>query len=86
MNFDLLLKGGEVLVGGRRVTADVGVRDGLIVAVGRDLGVGPGVSGVRRARKWVLPGFIDAMGTVASEVDDGASASRYIASGRPRAV
>ncbi|MCC6808368.1 MAG: amidohydrolase family protein [Deltaproteobacteria bacterium] len=73
MNFDLLLKGGDVFTGAGKMTADVGIKDGLVVAIGRYLAsdrVCP-VYDVRH--KWVLPGFIETMGAAVSDLEDGAT-------------
>ncbi len=59
MLFDALLKGGNVLLGGRVETVDVGVRDGLIVAIGRYLSSDRLCPVYDLRGKWVLPGFVD---------------------------
>jgi N-acyl-D-amino-acid deacylase len=59
--FDLLIQGGTVIDGTRapRFDADVGLRDGLIVAIG-DLGGHPAVQVLDARGCIVAPGFIDA--------------------------
>ena len=67
--FDLLIKGGRVFdgTGNPAFPADIGVRDGRIVAVGR-LGDATGARVIDAAGKFVSPGFID----IHSHADDGA--------------
>ncbi|NQE65216.1 amidohydrolase family protein [Caulobacter sp. RHG1] len=57
--YDLVLRGGTVFdgTGGAGVVADVGVKDGLIAAVGPDLA--PGVEEIDAAGRIVTPGFVD---------------------------
>ncbi len=65
------MKGGEVFTAGRTVTADLGVKDGLVVAIGRYL-ASDRVCPVYDVRgKWVLPGFIDVASAAVSELEEG---------------
>jgi N-acyl-D-amino-acid deacylase len=59
-SFDLLIRGGMVLDGSGNpaVRADVGVRDGVIVAVG-DLAGADGARTIDASGLYVVPGFID---------------------------
>jgi N-acyl-D-amino-acid deacylase len=68
--FDVLIRGGRVFdgTGNPAVPADVGIRDGRIVAVGR-LGGATATRVVDATGKHVAPGFID----IHSHADDGAS-------------
>jgi N-acyl-D-amino-acid deacylase len=68
--FDLLIRGGRVFdgTGNPAFPADVGIRDGRIVAVGRLAGA-TATRVVEAAGKHVAPGFID----IHSHADDGAS-------------
>jgi len=62
------LRGSVAIVGGRIVTGTgdsiengtVLITDGVITAVGRDVGVPDGVEVVDAVGRWVLPGFVDA--------------------------
>src|SRR4051794_12450822 len=57
--YDVIIRGGEVVdgTGGPRRRADVGIRDGKIVAIGE--GTGEAASVVDAAGKVVAPGFVD---------------------------
>ena len=68
--FDLLIRGGRIFdgTGNPAFPADVGIRDGRIVAVGR-LGGATATRVVDATGKHVAPGFID----IHSHADDGAS-------------
>ncbi|MFC3725735.1 dihydropyrimidinase [Neoaquamicrobium sediminum] len=55
--FDLVIRGGTVVTASDTVRADVGVRDGLIVALGTDLA--PGQTNVDAGGLLVMPGGID---------------------------
>ncbi|MBT3773790.1 MAG: amidohydrolase family protein [Gemmatimonadales bacterium] len=59
-SFDLLIRGGRVLdgTGSPSINADVGVRDGVIVAVG-DLAEATGSRTIDATGRFVTPGFID---------------------------
>ncbi|HEV2675131.1 MAG TPA: D-aminoacylase [Aliidongia sp.] len=59
-HYDLLVRGGTVIDGTRspRFGADVGVRDGRIVAIG-DLSAGTAARTIEAAGRIVAPGFID---------------------------
>jgi dihydropyrimidinase len=56
--FDLVISGGTVATASDSFVADVGIRDGRIVALGEDLGAGAETLDARG--KWVLPGGIEA--------------------------
>ncbi len=68
--FDLLLRGGRVIdgTGNPWFMADVGIRDGRIVAVGR-LGDAAAVEVLDVSGRYVAPGFID----IHSHADDGSA-------------
>ncbi|MDP1737422.1 MAG: amidohydrolase family protein [Caulobacter sp.] len=57
--FDLVIRGGKVVdgTGGPAFEADVGVRDGLIAAIGKDLP--EGAREIDAAGRLVTPGFVD---------------------------
>jgi len=57
--FDLVLRGGTVVDGSGAApyVADVGIRDGLIAAIGT--GLAPGAEEIDAAGKLVTPGFVD---------------------------
>ena len=55
--FDLVVRNGTVITEGSRGPADIGVRDGRVVALGLDLD--PGAEEVDATGLWVLPGGID---------------------------
>ncbi len=57
--FDIVIRGGTVVdgSGGESYVADVGVRNGLIAAIGRDLPAG--VEEIDARGKLVTPGFVD---------------------------
>ena len=56
-NLDLVIRGGEVVTASDRAHADVGVRDGKIVALGLD--IGRGRKEVDASGLLVMPGGID---------------------------
>ena len=55
--FDLVLRNGRVANAGDEFEADVGVRDGVIVAIEKSLM--PGKREIDADGRWVLPGGID---------------------------
>ena len=55
--FDLVIKGGEVITASDRMHADVGIKDGVIQALGTDLGDAARTLDARGL--WVMPGGID---------------------------
>ena len=57
MNFDTVIRGGTVVNADASVAADVGIRDGLVAAVGA--GLPPGAREIDARGKLVLPGGID---------------------------
>ncbi|NNH72243.1 amidohydrolase family protein [Nocardia uniformis] len=58
-DFDMVIRGGSVFdgTGGPRMVADVGVRDGTVVAV--EAGLPDGRRTIDATGKWVIPGMID---------------------------
>ena len=56
-NFDLVIRGGTVVTASDSVVADVGVKDGVIEAVARNLG--PGTREIGAGGLLVLPGGVD---------------------------
>jgi len=79
--FDILIKGGRVFdgTGNPAYPADIGIRDGKIVAVGR-LGDAKAARVVDAAGKHVAPGFID----IHSHADDGARPTGGFRDANPR--
>jgi N-acyl-D-amino-acid deacylase len=71
-SFDILISGGRVYdgTGNPAFHADVGIRDGRVVAIGRLAG-SKAARTVNATGKFVTPGFID----IHSHADDGARAS-----------
>lgn len=57
MNFDLVIRGGTVVTASDTFVSDLGVKDGRIAALGRDLG--PAQEVIDAAGLLVLPGGID---------------------------
>ena len=55
--FDLTIRNGRISNADRTFHADIGVRDGVIVAIAPDLP--PGTRDVDASGRWVLPGGID---------------------------
>jgi dihydropyrimidinase len=56
-SFDLTIRNGRISNADRSFHADIGVRDGVIVAIAPDLP--PGAQDIDAAGRWVLPGGID---------------------------
>ena len=78
--FDLLILNGRVVdgTGAAGVVADIGIRDGRIVAVGRNFSSSAATSKIDAAGLVVSPGFID----VHTHADDIASRPLAIAAAR----
>ena len=55
--FDLTIRNGRISTASETYHADIGVRDGVIVAIGS--GLAPGKRDIDAAGRWVLPGGID---------------------------
>lgn len=55
--YDLTVRNGRVVTGGKVIEGDLGIRDGRIVYIGKALA--PAVRDVDAAGRWVLPGGID---------------------------
>ncbi|MYZ43924.1 dihydropyrimidinase [Schauerella aestuarii] len=55
--FDLTIRNGRISTASDTYHADIGVRDGVIVAIGS--GLAPGARDIDAAGRWVLPGGID---------------------------
>ncbi|MDQ2185718.1 dihydropyrimidinase [Alcaligenaceae bacterium A4P071] len=55
--FDLTIRNGRISTASDTYHADIGVRDGVIVAIGS--GLAPGKRDIDAAGRWVLPGGID---------------------------
>lgn len=56
---DLIIKGGQVVLPDRVDVLDIGVRDGIVVALAPDLQGDEGTRVVRAEGLWVLPGMVD---------------------------
>lgn len=56
--FDLVIRGGRIATAADIFDADIGVRDGTIVAIGQDMG--PGEEDIDASGQLVLPGGVDA--------------------------
>lgn len=61
MGFDVLVKGGLWFdgTGAPGQIRDLGIRNGRVVEIGKDLAPGPDTELVDATGKWVMPGFID---------------------------
>lgn len=55
--FDLVIRDGDVVTSGSMFTADVGIKDGTIVALGK--GLGRGKEEISASGQFVMPGGID---------------------------
>ncbi|CAI6025838.1 allantoinase AllB [Cohnella sp. JJ-181] len=58
--YDLIVKGGLVVLPGETAILDIGIREGRIAALGEDLPAASAVRIVDALGKWVLPGMVDA--------------------------
>ncbi|ATJ84002.1 dihydropyrimidinase [Halomonas beimenensis] len=84
--FDTLITNGQLITAADRYTADIGIKDGRIVALGQDLGEAEEVIDARGL--WVMPGGVDAhchldqpLGDGAVMADDFHSGTRSAAAG-----
>ena len=59
-HFDLVIRGGTVATAVDTFTADVGIRDGRIVALGDSLSGADATREIDATGRWVLPGGIEA--------------------------
>jgi dihydropyrimidinase len=84
MALDLIVKGGTVATASDVFRADVGVKGGVIVQIGRDLDGAAQV--VDATGKWVLPGGIDSHVHVAQPSGEGVSMADGFASGTRSAL
>ncbi|MHA1577278.1 MAG: dihydropyrimidinase [Candidatus Thorarchaeota archaeon] len=58
-DFDLIVKNGQIVTAADIYTADIGVKDGKITQIGKDLEKGADTLTVDAAEKYVFPGGID---------------------------
>ncbi|XKE44813.1 dihydropyrimidinase [Halomonas organivorans] len=84
--FDTLITNGQLITAADRYTADIGIKDGRIVALGQELGEAEEVIDARGL--WVMPGGVDAhchldqpLGDGAVMADDFHSGTRSAAAG-----
>lgn len=84
MELDLIVKGGTVATAADVFNADVGVKDGVIVRIGRDLGEAARV--VDATGRWVLPGGIDSHVHVAQPSGEGVTMADGFDSGTRSAL
>lgn len=77
--FDLVLRGGTCATASDTFAADVGIRDGRIMAVGSELGVG--AREIDCAGKLVLPGGVDSHCHIAQESSGGVECADDFESG-----
>ena len=57
---DSIIKGGEIVTASDKYKADIGIEDGKIKLIRKDLSPGSGTEIIDAAGKLVMPGFIDA--------------------------
>ncbi|WP_224007493.1 dihydropyrimidinase [Aureimonas sp. SA4125] len=69
MEFDLVIAGGTVATASDMFSCDIGIKDGVIVQLGRDLG--PAKETIDAAGKYVLPGGIDSHVHIAQPSGEG---------------
>ncbi|MDX1465750.1 MAG: dihydropyrimidinase [Halomonas sp.] len=68
--FDTIIKNGQLITAADRYTADIGIKDGRIVALGQGLGEADEV--IDAGGLWVMPGGIDAHCHLDQPLGDGA--------------
>src|SRR5262245_44183380 len=76
---DLAVRGGRVVTTTEIVEASVAVRDGTIVAIGRDEAIPPADREIDATGKYVLPGLIDCHVHLGAVYDDWQSGPRAAA-------
>ena len=57
---DSIIKDGEIVTAGENYTADIGIKEGKIMLIGKDLSPDSGAEIIDAAGKLVMPGMIDA--------------------------
>lgn len=67
--YDTVIRGGRIATAADTFDADIGIRDGRIVALGLD--VGPGAREIDATGRWVLPGGVDAHCHLDQPMNDG---------------
>ncbi|MFG6177660.1 dihydropyrimidinase [Halomonas sp. THAF12] len=72
--FDTLITNGQLITAADRYTADIGIKDGRIVALGQELIQEPGEAGevIDAEGLWVMPGGVDAHCHLDQPLGDGA--------------
>ncbi|HUG36999.1 MAG TPA: amidohydrolase family protein, partial [Candidatus Limnocylindrales bacterium] len=77
---DLVVRGGRVVTAAEAIDASVAVKDGVIVAIGRDEAMPPAERTIDATGKVVLPGLIDChvhLGAVYDDWDSGPRAAAH---------
>ncbi len=83
--YDLIIKGGNVVIPfiGTKVV-DIGIKNGIIVAIGAEIPISDGLKFIDATHRYVFPGAIDShfhMGIYRPFIDDAVSESSAAASG-----
>ena len=78
MDFDLVVRNARVATAADEFACDIGIRDGVIVALGRDL---HGAHEIDAAGRWVLPGGVDAHCHLDQPMSDGSTMADDFRSG-----
>ncbi|MFN3614104.1 MAG: dihydropyrimidinase, partial [Rubrimonas sp.] len=84
MDLDLIVKGGRIATAADVFEADIGVKDGTVVRIGRDLTGAARV--VDATGRWVLPGGIDSHVHMAQPSGEGVTMADGFASGTRSAL
>ena len=82
--FDLVVRGGRIATASETFDADIGVRGGRIVALGK--GLGRGTQEIDADGRWVLPGGIDSHCHIAQLSSSGVMTADDFASGSTSAA